>query len=219
MNFVSLASRKKRDMTNLRRLYAAGGVPWDEDLQDALYNEKLVHIYHEALAQEKIYLELRKELGFGKALGTYTLDIRPPPDVSFDNFKSFIDYFFARKPLTDYLYVYEQKGSSDETLGMGFHVHAIIKSTWRSTADIARAVQSSMDKYNIPHLPNITARCTLLQTDRDVQQKQAYMLDGTSKDGHKAETFLFDKIWRLRAKLDPKYTKGAYQDERPPQED
>lgn len=216
MNFLTLTSRVEKDLLRLRRLHESGGIPWDDKTQRELADKNMKYLMTESFRYEEMYKQLREEAGLSKTTGTYTLDIRPPPETPFADFQNFANHFFDRTPITDYIYVYEQKGTTPETLGHGFHIHAVLKATWRSNMEYVRSAQSSMDKFGIPHLPNITIVCNRLKSDKDVRNKIAYMTEGQSKDGHKETTFAHDINWRNITGLNQKYTKGAYQDETAP---
>lgn len=73
----------------------------------------------------KKYNKIEKKIGMPK--GWFFITIRPNKDVKFHEFHRFINDLFRRKCWTDGYYVWEQKGDTKETIGNGFHIHAIVR--------------------------------------------------------------------------------------------
>ena len=83
----------------------------------------------------------------GNLKQTYFITIRP--DTKKIKFRDFVDLcnnFFYRRCFNTYLYSYEQKGTSIETLGEGFHIHIIAEMTYRSKGEVLRNTQSTFKK-------------------------------------------------------------------------
>lgn len=55
------------------------------------------------------------------------LTINPKKDIEFEIFKKKIEQFAERKMFDDYLYVFEQRGKTEEEAGKGFHAHLLLK--------------------------------------------------------------------------------------------
>ncbi len=56
------------------------------------------------------------------------LTVSPKPSVTLDDFKSRVEKAVTRTMFSDYLYVYEQRGTEQKcNLGDGFHAHILLK--------------------------------------------------------------------------------------------
>lgn len=56
------------------------------------------------------------------------LTVNPKSEITFENFKSRVEKAVARTMFSDYLYVYEQRGTEQTAdLGEGFHAHILLK--------------------------------------------------------------------------------------------
>jgi len=55
------------------------------------------------------------------------LTVNPKADVELEDFKDVIDKFAKRTMFSDYLYVYEQRGKEETSIGDGFHAHLLLK--------------------------------------------------------------------------------------------
>jgi len=55
------------------------------------------------------------------------LTINPKKDISFFDFKPAILRFVKRKMFSQFFYSYEQRSSTQENLGQGFHIHLLLK--------------------------------------------------------------------------------------------
>lgn len=90
---------------------------------------------------------------------------------------------------------FEQKGTSLDTLGQGFHTHFIIETSMRSKGELLRALQSAFNK-------STAGNCI----DVQLTKNKEYIIDNyfegyVSKDGHKESTCEWDKKWRDREGL------------------
>lgn len=56
------------------------------------------------------------------------LTVSPKPSIEFDDFKSRVEKAVTRTMFSDYLYVYEQRGTEQTAdIGEGFHAHILLK--------------------------------------------------------------------------------------------
>lgn len=133
---------------------------------------------------------------------TYFITIRPDTSaIKFYEFYNTVSNYLNRKCFIDYKCSFEQKGTNDETLGQGFHVHIIAKMRQRSKGEVLRDTQRTFKQ-------STSANCIqvdLLKTTEDLNQTIAYLDDYTSDDGHKMPTKEWDKEWRKRLGLQDSY--------------
>jgi len=75
------------------------------------------------------------------------LTINPNPNINLQEFISITTKLMSKPWITNYLYVYEQRGETEAEAGKGFHFHAIIeKPTNKSYAHMMRELASSANK-------------------------------------------------------------------------
>ena len=151
------------------------------------------------------FQEVQDDHGSKKALHTYFVTVRPKPTATWEEFFDATVRFSQRKPLHTYTLVFEQKGVDPITMGEGFHMHMLIEETsFRSKADVLRAAQSTYADITAANCVKVDA----LKTVKDVETALAYIMEWSSKDGHKAETKNMDIAWRSSLGLDPSYGGG-----------
>lgn len=54
------------------------------------------------------------------------ITVRPTTETRFTLFQKLVEKAFTKKWINKYIYVYEQKGNSKDTIGDGFHIHALV---------------------------------------------------------------------------------------------
>lgn len=154
-----------------------------------------------AAEHERIHMEARKEAGLinekgpsthkGKQPKWYFVTIRPNKH-SFEEFKERIESrLLKRKIILDIKYCYEQKGMTDDTLGTGHHMHAIILSNQQSPGNLARELLSTMNGF-------CGSSGVKVQTSHNPEEHfERYCMNHGSEDGHKELTKEWDKKWRM----------------------
>lgn len=124
------------------------------------------------------------------------------PDKTKITFTEFFTY--VRKKLKnlcylDYYVSFEQKGTTQETAGEGFHVHIIANTTHRSFTECLRAAKSQFNKI-------AAENCIHVEKTRNPRELvQNYLIDYKAKDEHKECTKEIDIWWRQKENLLPLY--------------
>lgn len=54
------------------------------------------------------------------------ITVRPSTETRFTQFQKLVEKAFTKKWIDKYIYVYEQKGKEKDTIGDGFHIHALV---------------------------------------------------------------------------------------------
>jgi len=134
------------------------------------------------------------------------LTVNPNSHITFNEFCRVIDKMMSKTWITNYLYVYEQRGEDVETLGKGFHFHAIIeKPSNKSYQHMVRELSSSCNKvcdtsnYHFFNLKNITDE----EKDRKIQY-----ITGVKADEAKHLKQSMDIIFRQKNNLLSYYNIG-----------
>lgn len=54
------------------------------------------------------------------------ITVRPNTETRFSHFQKLVEKAFTKKWINKYIYVYEQKGKESDSVGDGFHIHALV---------------------------------------------------------------------------------------------
>lgn len=219
MNFYTLAAKMNRSIrkrsANLHDMFNTS----DQPEHHCTYEEALERAKHEAMVEFemncKLGIELMvkfKELASDKGLYKdrikqwYFITIRP--DTKAININAFMDKvmtFVNRKCFIAYEASFEQKGTTDDTLGDGFHVHMIANMSQRSKGEVLRDTISSFKDCTSANCIQVD----ILKSIDDLKRVREYYTEYESDDGHKILTQESDKLWRERLGIAPIYSKGA----------
>lgn len=135
----------------------------------------------------------------------YMITIRPDTSkVTFSEFYDKIHTLMERKIWLQYTLSFEQKGTTEETLGDGFHVHIVSETSHRSKGECLRDLLSSFKKWINKGM--IQEQCIDVKVSKTPDKIiQDYMIEYKSEDGHKEQTMETDKLWREKHNLQPVY--------------
>lgn len=132
------------------------------------------------------------------------LCVNPNSTFTFKEFQGLVSKMVSKVWVDEYVYVYEQRGITEEEAGKGFHLHAIIKkpenkkpshcirelgSTFKKCCDVSNYHFFQVKFIDIP------------EKDRKLE----YIL-GTKEstdENQKDLKQLIDKVWRVKNKIDP----------------
>lgn len=201
MNFYTVASKLKKKIAKDTEFQTTLGVDWDTAKERA-YDMAMKDF--ESTTRLGIQLMLKyKEIAADEGLIDYTpvkktwfITIRPKTsEISFVDFKEKVFKFIARKCFTNYSLSFEQKGTSDDTLGVGFHVHIIAEMKQRSKGEVLRDTVSTFKDCTATH-------CIQVDVCKNPESlKEGYLLAYESDDGHKIVTKEWDAKWRSQVGL------------------
>ena len=134
------------------------------------------------------------------------LTINPNPNINLQEFISITTKLMSKPWITNYLYVYEQRGETEADIGKGFHFHAIIeKPTNKSYAHMMRELASSANKlcdtsnFHFYNVKNIS--------EEEKERKIVYTT-GRKADTAKHLKQDMDIIWRTNNNLLSMYNVG-----------
>lgn len=170
------------------------------------YNNKLFEYY----ILHRMERKLEKTTN-GFTLTPYLwLTINPPDNISINTAQTVIQKFLKKKKITSYLYVIEQRGFTDTTIGVGTHYHILFNHTYTNKYELVRETHNTFKKIiNIEssHVNNFI-KYKDCKTDHDVKKRVKYILG--NKDGiEKQEKQKYDKIFRQKNNLANYYSNNA----------
>lgn len=144
-----------------------------------------------------------------KEISTYSycfITVNPQPLITLKDFQKNIDKMLQKKWLTQYVYVLEQRGTCEEELGKGFHLHMIImKPEGKSQAHCIREIASTFKKQC--DTSNYHCYNTKWINEEEYKRKLEYIL-GTkesTEENNKQLKQEYDKIWREKCQIQPFY--------------
>lgn len=132
----------------------------------------------------------------------YFITVRPDTaKVSFRDFYALVSKFVARACFQKFALSFEQKGTSPESLGQGFHVHIVADMKQRSKGEVLRDTISTFKDCTAPNCVQVDT----LKNDTDVERVYGYLVDYSSNDDHKMATKSWDEMWRVKEGLEQLY--------------
>lgn len=153
----------------------------------------------------KLQVKMSKDHNNGYAWIT----INPNPSIKLETFIKVIEKIVKKTCFTDYIYVYEQRGTDTKTLGKGFHAHLLLKRNLKYKPTKCKFnVKDTLKRANIVtnwqhgfDYKTIGDEFAVDKLDYILGLKTGTKADGTAK----AISQKYDAIWRLENKLEPYY--------------
>lgn len=215
MNFYTLAKRlEKQEAQLLNSGILHGGVINKIITQEearssarAQVDQEFERIARRSVQLMLTYKRIMEEEGAilpGQGIGsrqTFFITIRPDTTkTKFHDFYNLVRNYIERKMFINYKLSFEQKGTCEEDLGKGFHVHIVAETTCRSKGEVLRNTISTFGKCT-------AANCIQVDVCKNPEETvQKYLIDYESKDNHKIETKEWDARWRTNECLDNIYS-------------
>lgn len=134
------------------------------------------------------------------------LTVNPSPETNLSTFIQIVQKMLQKKWIQSYVYVYEQRGQSEEELGKGFHLHAIIKKPEdKSPAHCIRELASTFKK--VCDTSNYHLFYTKWIGQEEYIRKLEYILGQkeSTLENNKEQKQAMDKIWRNARSIEPYY--------------
>lgn len=136
------------------------------------------------------------------------ITINPRPDVLLAEFVKHMKKLISKVWIEDYIYCMEQRGTTQEDSGKGFHSHILIwKPDNKKSHEVIREIKNTMK--NICSIDNPSILNIQNCKEEDVNKRKNYMigLKGLKHDPTKQEKQNVDIGWRERNNLEPYYEK------------
>lgn len=134
---------------------------------------------------------------------TYFITVRPDENkISFWNFYKIVNGFLSRECFEHFVMAFEQKGTDEQSIGRGFHIHVLAKMTQRSKTEVLRDTKSTFKDCTAENCIQVD----ICKKRADFDRCLGYIRDHLSNDGHKKLTAEADACWRVRMGLIPLFT-------------
>ena len=184
---------------NLKVINAGMGIEYDIEyhkLQDAIFYR---------LYEEK-YSYLKKTADIQQNSRYIWITINPNPQIVLLDFIAKMNKLMSKKWITNYLYVYEQRGENLSELGKGFHFHLILeKPKTKAYTHIVREIANSAN--SVCDSSNFNFFCCKAMSDEEKERKIIY-ITGIKADTAKHLKQSMDVIWRKNNNLLSHYNIG-----------
>lgn len=206
MNFYTLAAREEKMLSKMKSEYRKIHQHGIDDIIDKKDIEKMEEqldeiferTYRRAVKRMLAARAINEELELTEPKGNrmYYVTIRPKCNsITFDDFYILVQKLMNRKCFDGYMLTFEQKGTSDDTLGHGFHVHFVAKMKQRGKDEVIRDVYSTVKHCTEKHCIQVDI------TYNGTQLFNNYCIEYESKDNHKASTKEWDAKWRKNVSI------------------
>lgn len=121
----------------------------------------------------------------------YFLTVRPPADIPFGIFRASCERYCDKwkHKWTECVYVYEQKGETEDTMGQGFHWHC------RICTDKINYYNSHIKRDLEKIFTYVHPACIRVESVKSLERTIEYM-SGDKKSDAKKPAVLMDSIWR-----------------------
>lgn len=136
------------------------------------------------------------------------ITINPRPDVSLEEFIKVMNKFKSKVWIEDYIYVYEQRGTTAQESGKGFHSHILLwKPDNKKSHEVIRETKNTFK--NICSIDNPSILNIKNCKDEDIEKRKNYMLGhkNIETDPSKQVKQEIDLIWRERNNIENYYQK------------
>lgn len=217
--YLAAATRKARREANKCMKDYYSRVLDDTFLQSlGTYNDAYMHFYkiecrnavedikYMKIMKDAIQDDLEELLGIEpKEVPGFFITIRPDDTkCNFIDFKDKCLKLVQRTCFKEYALSFEQKGTSPEDLGKGFHCHIVAKMKQRSKGEALRDITSSFKTWIDQGMiaPNCIDVCITKNPEELVNR---YLIAYDSDDEHKALTKSWDDLWRQHNEVLPLY--------------
>jgi len=133
------------------------------------------------------------------------ITINPKPSIKLVDFVKFIAKISTKTCFTSCLYVFEQRGTSEQDIGKGFHCHMLAKRNINYKPCKCRDnVKNSCKKLVGNH--NNKAQLQIVVIGEDfAKDKKDYILGKNKTGTDKAAKQDGDVIWRIKESIEPYY--------------
>lgn len=206
-SLITSGNKMAKDIQSLMRKYEytleqAQKCYWQTFERDIKYGLLQANMYAKIKREMMEAGELPHLCDPNKLVRTYNITVRPnEKKITFKDFYVDVMKFVGRACFEDYKLSFEQKGTCNNTLGQGFHVHILAKMRQRSKGEVLRDTISTFTKYTADNCIEVKN----VPTEDDYTKALRYITHYESKDGHKAVTQEWDILWREKNGLQQIY--------------
>lgn len=203
---LEYTDKQKFDYWYMRanELYNTRYEAFQDDAEKVFYSNAMIYYIQQYMFYRDLLDKECKELL--KLTSVMWLTYNPRKDVTLNKALEAVNSFVQKLKITNYIYVIEQRGTSETDMG-DFHVHILHKHKYDRVTHYKRETQSTFRKTCLVTKFNCLyfAPC---YTDDDVKKRLNYILgDKQDLDGlNKARKQEIDKIYRQKYMLKDYYT-------------
>lgn len=204
MNFYSVAAKVRRAVAKeaaaTEKILEQSGVEAAEKVR--LVSLRSAKVLQQQIAEVEATMDLGIELlemfrgklavATGSEEGRWMMvTVRPPREIRWELFKSSVESFVAKwsRDWSSWEYAFEQKGTSEQTMGHGFHVHLIVCTNKKNY------YKSHVLRDATRHFSFVAANCIQVDALKNVAKARSY-IRGEKELPDKLAAVAWDQPWR-----------------------
>ncbi len=149
--------------------------------------------------EKKTRMELKEAVAKEHNNGYVFVTINPNTDCTLQKFETLVDKFAKRNMFKSYRYVFEQRGTTEETAGKGLHAHILLK----RNLDYKPCLVTKNSKNTFKNIAKVDnpAILNIQHIGADFAKDKDEYMTQVKDDEIKAEKQVIDKFFRNKMNL------------------
>lgn len=153
--------------------------------------------------EKEVKMTLKENIAKEHNNGYCFITINPSPEVTLTQLQEKVEKFVKRNMFEKYRYVYEQRGSTEENMGQGFHAHILLKRNLNyKPSKISVNTKNTFKGITQVDNPQIL---NIQHIGEDFAKDKDEYIDGVKTGEGKDKKQQIDKIFRKKNNLESVY--------------
>lgn len=188
-----------------------------EKLFQILYQEKMRLELQQNISKDKplqdLYNEVKelrgKTLSDGRIPDYVFITVSPPSHITLEELIKMAQDLHKKKWMLNYLYVIEQRGTTEDDCGKGFHYHSIIFREEKKWCHFLREIKSTISRLGNTE-DSRYFDLQYIRDEADLSRRVKYITSDKkcTEQNDKQKKQIMDKTFRLNNNIEPYYLQG-----------
>lgn len=153
--------------------------------------------------EKEVKMTLKENIAKDHNNGYCFITINPSPEITLTQLQEKVEKFVKRNMFDKYRYVYEQRGSTEENMGHGFHAHILLKRNLNyKPSKISVNTKNTFKGITQVDNPQIL---NIQHIGEDFAKDKDEYIDGVKTGEGKDQKQAIDKIFRQKNNLESIY--------------
>ncbi len=153
--------------------------------------------------EKEVKMTLKENIAKDHNNGYCFITINPSPEITLTQLQEKVEKFVKRNMFDKYRYVYEQRGSTEENMGHGFHAHILLKRNLNyKPSKISVNTKNTFKGITQVDNPQIL---NIQHIGEDFAKDKDEYIDGVKTGDGKDQKQAIDKIFRQKNNLESIY--------------
>lgn len=153
--------------------------------------------------EKEVKMTLKENIAKDHNNGYCFITINPSPEITLTQLQEKVEKFVKRNMFDKYRYVYEQRGSTEENMGHGFHAHILLKRNLNyKPSKISVNTKNTFKGITQVDNPQIL---NIQHIGEDFAKDKDEYIDGVKTGEGKDKKQQIDKIFRKKNNLESVY--------------